>query len=147
MGTVTDAFVALVISVAPLLGSAISRFANEELAAGKKWFLITKKILFVIIAFIFLLANKWQVWHVTIGLLVVFAYLAFDVHRWWLVWALLGAAYALTAQQPLGFLLSASIFLYGLLTGSVLAAMKKIQGAIAAGAVFLAVTGVLLFIL
>jgi len=148
MGTVNSLLVTLVISVAPLLGYLVSRFAKEELAPGKKWFMRAKRILFVIIAGIFLFAHKWQIWHMTLGLLVLFAYLAFASHReWWVVWGLLGVAYALTAQAPLAFLLGTGIFLYGLLAGAVLAGVKKIQGAIAAGAVFLGAAGILLYFL
>jgi hypothetical protein len=136
--------VALAVSLSPLLGYATSRFAKEELKPGKKWFVFAKKALFTVIAAIFLFAHKREIWHMTAGLLVLFAYLAFEHHRArWAVWAALGAAYALTAQTPLAFLLSACIFLYGLLAGAVLAGIRKPRGAFAAGALFFAAAAVL----
>jgi hypothetical protein len=138
MGTV-DLLTALVLALSPLAGYVLGRFVKEELAPGRKWFLLAKRVLFVAIAAVFLYAHKWQLWPMVIGLTVVFAYLAFKPFRmWWYVQALLAIAFVMVAATPFSFLITALIFLYGLPTGSVLAQKKALKESLFAGAVFFA---------
>ncbi len=144
MGTVET----FVLALSPLIGYFLGRFTKEELAAGKKWFLLAKRVLFIAIIAAFLFAHKWQLGHVVIGLTLLFAYLAFTQFRtWWFVQAVIAIAYAFTVLTDLAFVSTALIFLYGLPTGSVLAQKKNIKGALLAGAVFFGVAAIVQYFL
>lgn len=139
MGTV-NLLEILVLALSPVIGYVLGRFVKEELAAGKKWFTLAKRTLFIAIIAVFLYTHKWMLWHVVIGLTVLFAYLAFKQFRtWWFVQAIIAAAYAFTSLPSFAFVSAALIFLYELPTGSILAQKKKIKGAFLAGAVFFVV--------
>jgi hypothetical protein len=142
MGTMTIAFV---LALAPLAGYLLGRFAKEELAPGRKWFALLQDALFVAVIFVFAYAHKLLFVHAGIGLAVIFAYLAFKQYRiWWVIQALLGITYALTANTPQAFLLSSLVFLRGLPTGSL---AKKPKDALLAGAVFFVIAaGLSLFL-
>jgi len=135
MGTMSDVLVALVLSLAPLTGYVLGRFAKEELAPGRRWFTLAQHVLFVATMFVFAYAHKLQFVHAGVGLALIFAYLAFKQFRiWWLVQTVFGAAFSLTSQQ---FFLGSLIFLHGLPTGSL---AKKPKDALLAGAIFLVVS-------
>lgn len=143
VGTV-ELWIAFVLAIAPLIGYVLGRFAKEELAPGKKWFTLAKRVLFVAVIAVFLFAHKWQLWHVVIGLTFLFAYLAYKPFRaWWLVQAVLALAFVLTSthafQTMLAFLSASLIFLYGLPIGAILARKKNIAAPLLAGAVFFGV--------
>lgn len=147
MGTLTMLTI-LLLSLSPVIGYLLGRFTKEELAAGKKWFTLAKRVLFIAIITVSLYVHKWQLWHMVIGLTVLFAYLAFKQFRtWWFVHVVIAVAYALTVQTPLDFVMMALIFLHGLPAGSVLAQKKNFRGALLAGAVFFAVAAVLQYFL
>jgi hypothetical protein len=129
-----------VLALAPLLGYILGRFAKEELAPGKKWLVLAKRALFVIAGAIYLYAYRYELWHVVIGLGVLFAYLALPQYRaWWWTQGALAVSYAYAMRTPLSFASAAAIFLYFLPTGAMLAQKKKLKSAIYAGILFLAI--------
>ncbi len=139
VGAIREISTLALLSLSPLIGYALGRIAKEELAPGKKWFILAKRASFISIAAVFLYQHKWQLWPTVIGLTIVFAYLSFKQFRmWWWVQSLLGIAYALLSMTPYAFLTSALIFIYGLPTGAVLARKKALKETFFAGAVLFA---------
>lgn len=139
VGAVNEVGTLVLLSISPILGYVLGRIAKEELAPGKKWFLLAKRTFFIAVAAVFLYAHKWKPWPTVIGLTIVFAYLAFKQSRtWWWVQSLLGISYGFLSTTQHAFLASALIFLYGLPTGAVLARKKALKESLIAGAVFLA---------
>lgn len=138
MGTISALLSAAVVALAPVIGFILARFTKEELAPGKKYFVFAQHAFFILAAFVSVLAHKWTIAYVIAGLVAIFAYLIVKQLRTPLIAeALLGIAFALTAEQPLFFLFGTLAFLYGLPAGTLLAMQKKaLHKTITAGAVF-----------
>jgi hypothetical protein len=139
MGTI-NIWTMFVLALAPLLGYILGRFAKEELALGKKWLTLAKRLLFIIAGAVYLYAYRYELWHVVLGLVVLFAYLALPQYRaWWWTQAALAVSYAYSMRTPLSFVSASAIFLYGLPTGAILAQKKQWKAALVAGTLFLIV--------
>ncbi|MEM4240091.1 MAG: hypothetical protein QXK08_02785 [Candidatus Woesearchaeota archaeon] len=126
MGILNILLALLIPAAAPVAGYFLGRATKEELAAGKKYFMIMQHLLFVSVSAVFLYCNKWSLYLVIPALAAVFAYIAFKQARnAFAVEAVFGLAFAFSVNTNMMFLTSALMFLYGLPTGSLFVRQKK----------------------
>ncbi len=148
MGIINTPLLAIILALSPIVGYFLGRSVKEELAVGKKWFILAQHCLFIAIIATFLYAYKWQLWQVVIGLTTLFAYFLLKFFRkWWLVQAMVAIAFVLTARTSFVFLSTSLVFLYGLPTGTIFAKEKKFWISVLAGVVFFVIAVSISFLL
>jgi uncharacterized membrane protein len=148
MGSVNPFPTIIVLALAPLIGFILARFTQEELAPGKNWFTLAKRVLFIAALFVTVYAQKHTLFVAVPGLLVIFAYLALPQCRtWWYAAAALGIAFSLAFPTTLQFLSAALVFLCSLPAGALTARTSSPVPALRAGALFAAVAVAVQFVL
>jgi len=145
MGSLSELFIAVILSLGLLIGYWLGKVVKEELKPGKKYFVIAYHILFLAVAAVYLYAHKWEIWHVTLGLAFVFFHMAYKKARQlWHVQAAFGIAFVFSTQQ---FLLGSLMFLFNLPTGTIHAMYKQgLRKILISGAVFLVIVGISYFL-
>lgn len=126
MGAMTSPLAALIVALSPIAGYIIGKFAQEEMAPGRKYFEAMKHVLFISAAAVLLYAQKWDIYVSVAGLTAVFAYLVFKQARIaYAVEVVYGIAFALASTTPMFFLFCSLVFLYGLPAGSLFVRGKR----------------------
>ncbi len=140
---------AAIAALGTLTGFILGRFTKEELAPGKKYFVFVQHALFVAAFAVFLFAFKQSLWHVVVGLTVIFAYLVYTPFRnAWLAQGLLALTFAFAQTTQLAFLSAVACFLHGLPQGSRLTQRKNgMRDSVILGVLFFAIAAVAQYVL
>lgn len=127
MEPLTYSLTALITFSGLFIGKALAHFAAEEMVAGRKYFLLMHKIIFVVIVALLINALNLNPFFRAVIYLVLLAALFFlRMIRSEIIYPLLGLIFFFGSKTELFMAISSLIFIYGFPTGSLLAKKHNI---------------------